>query len=157
VLVARALLAPLTEARRATSSKERSMIGFRSRQVCSLAVAVAVVTTCVGVTSSFASVSARAETNCRIVVAGAPWKVVSRSGSSYTLVARDMPCAKARPWVVKITQQTSKGVGTTFKGPSGFACRSFATSTSGDKLVYSGTCSKGPHNVPFFGWGPKVH
>jgi hypothetical protein len=155
--MARALLAPLTAARRATSSKERSMIGFRSRQACSVAVAVVLVTTCIGVTSSFASASARAETNCKIVIAGAPWKVVSHSGSSYTLAARDMPCATARPWVARITHQTSKGVGSTFKGPSGFSCRSFATSTSGDKLVYSGVCSKGPHNVPFFGWGPRVH
>ena len=133
------------------------MIVFGTRQACSLAMAIAVATTCIGVTSSFASVSARAETNCKIVSTGAPWKVVSHSGSSYTLAARDIPCATARPWVAKITHQTSKGVGTTFKGPSGFSCRSFATSTSGDKLVYSGVCSKGPHNDPFFGWGPKVH
>jgi hypothetical protein len=132
------------------------MIGYRSRQACSIAVAIAAATTCVGVTSSLASVSARAETNCKIVITGAPWKVVLHSGSGYTLAARDISCAKARPWVARITQQTSKGVGTTFKGPSGFSCRSFATSTSGDKLVYSGVCTKGPHNDPFFGWGPKV-
>ncbi|MDX6564521.1 MAG: hypothetical protein QOE10_183, partial [Gaiellales bacterium] len=23
-------------------------------------------------------------------------------------------------------------------------------------LVYSGVCMRGPHNNPFFGWGPKV-
>ena len=132
------------------------MIGFQTRQACALAVAVVLVTTCIGVTSSFASGSARAETNCKIVIAGAPWKVISRSGSSYTLAARNIPCATARPWVAKLTHQTSKGIGSIFKGPSGFACQSFASPTSGDKLVYSGTCSKGPHNTPFFGWGPRV-
>jgi hypothetical protein len=132
------------------------MIGSRSRHACSLAVAMAVVTSCISVSSAFASASARAQTNCKIVVGGAQWKVVAHSGSDYTLAARDIPCATARPWVGRITHQTSKGAGAVFKGPSGFTCRSFATSASGDKLVYSGVCYKGAHNDPFFGWGPKV-
>lgn len=132
------------------------MIRFHSRQVYSLAVGVVLVTTCVGVTSSFASPSARAETNCKIVISGAPWKVIGRSGSSYTLAARNMPCATARAWVATITHQTGNHMGATFNGPSGFHCQSFAESASGDKLQYSGTCAKGPHNSTFFGWGPKV-
>ena len=132
------------------------MIGYRSRKACLIVVAMAAATTCVGVASSAASVSARAETNCKIVFSGAPWKVVQRSGNGYTLSARDISCAKARPWVASITQQTSKGLGVKFKGPSGFSCQSFATSASGDKLMYSGVCTKGAHNDPFFGWGPKV-
>jgi hypothetical protein len=90
------------------------------------------------------------------VVAGAPWKVATHSGSKYTLAARGMSCATARPWAVKFTHQTAGATGKAFKGPSGFTCRSFSTIASGDKLLYSGVCMKGPHNHPFFEWGPKV-
>ena len=90
------------------------------------------------------------------MVAGAPWKVAGHSGSNYTLAARDMPCATARPWAMKFTHQTAGPTGKPFKGPSGFRCQSFSTTSSGDKLLYSGVCMKGPHNHPFFEWGPKV-
>ncbi len=110
----------------------------------------------VAAASSLASASTAADTNCRIVIAGAPWKVASHSGSTYTLAARGMPCATARPWAAKLTHQTAAAAGATFKGPSGFSCRSFSTSASGDKLLYAGVCMKGPHNHPFFEWGPKV-
>jgi len=147
------------------------MIGFRhgdgrgrvpatrsqpSRRVVLLAI-IALASMSLGATSSLASASGRVDTNCKIVVAGAPWKILpSRSGSTYTLAARGMSCATARPWVVTFTHQTAGATGKTFKGPSGFTCRSFSTSSSGDKLVYSGVCMKGPHNHPFFEWGPKV-
>jgi hypothetical protein len=117
---------------------------------------IALASMSLGATSSLASPSGRAETNCRIVVAGASWKVAAHSGSSYTLAARGMSCATARPWAVKLTHQTAGATGKSFKGPSGFTCRSFSTTSSGDKLLYSGVCMKGPHNDPFFEWGPKV-
>ena len=148
------------------------MIGFRhchgrervpatrsslSQRVVLLAI-IALASMSLGATSSLASASARADIVLQRDVAGAPvWKILpSRSGSTYTLAARGMPCATARPWVVKFTHQTAGATGKTFKGPSGFTCRSFSTSSSGDKLVYSGVCMKGPHNHPFFEWGPKV-
>ena len=90
------------------------------------------------------------------MVAGAPWKVAAHSGTSYTLAARGMPCATARPWAVKLTHRTAGATGKPFKGPSGFTCRSFSTTSSGDRLLYAGVCMKGPHNNPFFEWGPKV-
>jgi hypothetical protein len=149
---------------------ERSMIGFRygrgrgrvfttrtrlPQRLVLLAI-IALVTTSLGATSSLASPSGRAETNCKIVVAGAPWKVATHAGSSYTLAARGMSCAMARPWAMKLTRQTAGPTGKKFKGPSGFTCQSFSTAASGDKLLYSGVCMKGPHNHPFFEWGPKV-
>jgi hypothetical protein len=90
------------------------------------------------------------------VVAVAPWKVAAHSGSNYTLAARGMPCAITRPWVMKFTHQTAGATGKPFKGPSGFTCRSFSTTSSGDKLLYSGVCMKGPHNPPVLRVGPKV-
>jgi hypothetical protein len=121
-----------------------------------LAAAVALVGMSLGAMTSPASTSRRADSNCRVVVPGAPWKVASRSGSSYTLAARGMSCAMARPWAVTFTHQTAGATGRAFKGPAGFTCRSFATSASGDKLLYSGVCMKGPHNHPFFEWAPKA-
>jgi hypothetical protein len=109
-----------------------------------------------GAMTSPASTSSRADGACRVVVPGASWKIASRSGSAYTLVPRGMSCATARPWAVRFTHQTAGVTGQAFKGPAGFTCRSFATSTSGDKLLYSGVCMKGPHNHPFFEWAPKV-
>jgi hypothetical protein len=144
------------------------MIGFRhghgrvpttrtrlSQHVVLVAI-IALASMSLGATSSLASASGGAETNCKIVVAGAPWKVAAHSGSSYTLAARGMPCATARPWAVKFTHQTAGATGKSFKGPSGFTCHSFCTTSSGDKLLYSGVCMKGPHNHPFFEWAPKV-
>ena len=117
---------------------------------------VALASVSLGASSSLASPSGSTDTNCKIVVTGAPWKVAAHSGSSYTLAARGMPCATARPWAVKFTHQTAGATGKSFKGPSGFKCQSFSTTSSGDKLLYSGVCMKGPHNHPFFEWGPKV-
>ena len=115
---------------------------------------VALATAFLAVGSSQAA-TARGAADCRTVISGAPWKVLgSKSGSTYTLVARGMTCASARPWVVKFTHL--KDTGQTLKGPSGFRCQSFSTAASGDHLVYSGVCMRGPHNHPFFGWGPKV-
>ena len=117
---------------------------------------IALASMSIGATSSLGSASGPTETNCKIVISGASWKIASHSGSSYTLAARDMPCATARPWAAKLTHQTAGATGQTFKGPSGFKCQSFSVSSSGDKLLYSGVCMKGPHNHPFFEWGPKV-
>ncbi len=141
------------------------MIGFRygrghvpatrsslSRRAVLVAI-IALASMSIGATSSLGSASGRAHTNCKIVVSGAPWKVAGHSGSNYTLAASDIPCATARPWAMKFTHQTA---GEAFKGPSGFKCQSFSVSASGDKLLYSGVCMKGPHNHPFFEWGPKV-
>jgi hypothetical protein len=144
------------------------MIGFRtgdgrvpatrtrlSQRVVLLAI-IALASVTFGPTSSLASASSRADSNCKIVVAGAPWKVAAHSGSNYTLAARGMSCAVARPWAMKFTHQAAGATGKPFKGPSGFTCRSFSTTASGDNLLYSGVCMKGPHNHPFFEWGPKV-
>jgi hypothetical protein len=118
---------------------------------------VALASTAVGVSSSLATPSTRVETNCKAVVAGAPWKVLpARSGSTYTVSARNLPCATARPWVARLSHQSNTKLGQVFKGPGGFTCRSFSTPVTGDHLLYSGVCYKGPHNNPFFGWGPKV-
>jgi hypothetical protein len=118
---------------------------------------VALATGFLAVSSSQAA-TARHAADCRTVISAAPWKILvgRKSGSTYTLVARGMSCASARPWVVKLTRLTGTGPGQTLKGPSGFTCRSFSTPASGDHLVYSGVCMRGPHNHPFFEWGPKV-
>jgi hypothetical protein len=121
-----------------------------------LVAVVALASMVLGATSSLASASRAADTNCKVVVPGASWKIGPRSGSNYTLAARDMPCATARPWAMKLTHVTADTSGKAFKGPSGFTCRSFSVASSGDKLLYSGVCMKGPHNHPFFEWGPKV-
>jgi hypothetical protein len=97
-------------------------------------------------------------TNCRVVVSAASWKILGgqKAGNTYTLVARGMPCATARPWVIRFSHATGTSLGQVLKGPTGFTCHSMATSASGDKLVYSGVCAKGVHNLPFFEWGPNV-
>jgi hypothetical protein len=106
--------------------------------------------------SSSQATTTSAAADCRTVVAGAPWKIaLGKSGSNYTLVARGMSCASARPWAIKFTHQAGTGIGQVLKGPSGFRCHSFSTPASGDHLVYSGVCMRGPHNHPFFEWGPK--
>ena len=93
--------------------------------------------------------------NCKISISGAPWKIGPRSGSTYVLAARGIPCASTRSWVVTFTHQTNRATGAVTKGPGGFSCRSLSTASSGDKLLYSGVCMKGPHNTPFFEWAPK--
>ena len=116
---------------------------------------LALTTVFVSVTAGAAN-AAPTVSSCKITISGAPWKIAgSRSGSTYTLAARGMPCASARSWVVRFTHQTSSAAGAVMKGPAGFSCRSMSTSASGDKLVYSGVCTKGVHNLPFFEWGPK--
>jgi hypothetical protein len=130
------------------------MTGFRHGHA--LVAAVAVVSMALGATSALAAASHPADSNCKIMVAGASWKVAGHSGSNYTLAARGMPCATARPWAVTFTHQVAGVTGKAFKGPSGFTCRSFSTTSSGDKLLYAGVCMKGPHNHPFFEWAPKV-
>ena len=79
-----------------------------------------------------------------------------RSGSSYTLAARGMPCATARPWVVKLTHQTAAGAtGKTFKGPSGFTCRSFSTSLLGRQARVLGRVHEGAAQPPVLRVGPQ--
>src|SRR5260221_10541944 len=78
--------------------------------------------------SSSQATTTRAAADCRTVVAGAPWKIaLGKSGSNYTLVARGMSCASARPWAIKFTHQAGTGIGQVLKGPSGFRCHSFST------------------------------
>ena len=95
--------------------------------------------------------------NCTIVITGAHWgiRVHGLSGNKYTLKARDMSCASVRAQVAAFTHRPGLEFGV-FKGPSGYRCKSFSTAASGDKLLYSGVCTHGPHNDPFFEWGPKV-
>ena len=98
-----------------------------------------------------------APSNCTIVISGAPWhiRVHGLSGNKYTLKARDVSCSSVRAQVAAFTHRAGLEFGA-FPGPSGFKCKSFSTAASGDKLLYSGVCMHGPHNDPFFAWGPKV-
>ena len=96
---------------------------------------------------------------CSIVITGAPWRIrtgATLSGDRYTLAAENVSCSSERRWVIAATHQHGKTFGQSFSGPLGFKCQSFSTAGSGDKLLYQGTCTHGPHNVPFFGWAPKV-
>jgi hypothetical protein len=94
---------------------------------------------------------------CKIVFTATPWRIRaaggSLAGSNYTLAAKGISCSAARTWVTKSTHQQDTGQ---IKGPPGFTCRSFSTPASGDKLLYSGVCMHGPHNIPFFEWAPKM-
>jgi hypothetical protein len=121
-----------------------------------LAFAVATVQAHPARTAGFQT-AAVVQSNCTIVISGAHWQihVHSLSGDKYTLKARDVSCSSVRAQVVAFTHRAGLEFGT-FKGPSGFTCKSFSTATSGDKLLYSGVCMRGPHNDPFFAWGPKV-
>jgi hypothetical protein len=106
-----------------------------------------------------AQAATAALSDCTIVISGAPWRIRARgilSGDKYTLKARDISCSSVRARVVAFTHKPGIQLGAAFKGPSGFLCKSFSTATSGDKLLYSGVCMRGPHNDPFFEWGPKV-
>ena len=106
--------------------------------------------------------AAVAASDCTIVISGAPWRIRagvpggSLAGNKYTVKARNISCSSVRTWVTKFTNQQNPGVGKTLKGPRGFTCTSFTTPASGAKLVVAGVCAHPPHNVPFFGWGPKV-
>jgi hypothetical protein len=103
-----------------------------------------------------------AVSDCTIVVSGAPWRIRagvpsgSLAGDKYTLKARRISCSSVRTWVTRFTNQRNPGIGQTLKGPRGFTCTSLTTPASGAKLVVAGVCAHPPHNVPFFGWGPKV-
>jgi hypothetical protein len=95
--------------------------------------------------------------NCTIVISGAPWhiRVHNLSGNKYTLKARNVSCSSVRAQVAAYTHRPGLEFGA-FTGPSGFKCKSFSTAASGDTHLYSGVCMHGPHNNPFFEWGPKV-
>ena len=100
-----------------------------------------------------------AMSKCKIVISGAPWRIRTGgtlSGDKYTLAAENMSCSSERSWVAAATHRRGTTFGQTFNGPPGFKCESLSTPGSGDKLLYEGTCTRGPHNVPFFGWAPKV-
>jgi hypothetical protein len=126
---------------------------------CSTALVVAVTTVQARPTQTADSKAATAATvsSCLIVVSGAPWRIRTAGGSlagnRYTIAARGMSCASAHTWVTRFTNQQGAAQ---IKGPSGFNCRSFSTTVSGDKLLYSGACMHPPHNVPFFEWAPKM-
>jgi hypothetical protein len=138
------------------SSAQRIAMSSRLSRRVALPTIVALAAGFLAVSSSQAA-TARHAADCRTVISGAPWKILaSKSGSSYTLVTRGMSCASAKPWAVRFTHQAGTGVGQILRGPSGFKCQSFSTAASGDHLVYSGVCVRGPHNHPSFGWGPKV-
>jgi hypothetical protein len=113
--------------------------------------------TLVAVVVAQAAVSAPAAPRCTIGVTAAHWNIrgPAGSGNRYKIVAEGMSCAVAQPWVLKFTSRHSDGLGSTFKGPSGFACRSWSTPASGDKLVYAGACVHAP-GVPFFSWAPRA-
>jgi hypothetical protein len=108
-------------------------------------------------TSSQAATSALSD--CTIVITGAPWHTRAHvaggflSGNRYTLKARDVSCSSVRARVIAFTKQNAS---TKITGPKGYTCHSFSVAYSGDKLLYSGACMRGPHNDPFFEWGPKV-
>ena len=119
-------------------------------------VLVAVATALVLVAGSTAA-AATPVSKCKIVITGAPWHIHgSGSGSNYTLAATGMSCSSVRARVVKFTHQTSRGLGQTLNGPSGFKCQSFSEAASSDKLVYAGACLHPPHNLPSFEWTPKT-
>jgi hypothetical protein len=101
--------------------------------------------------------AAAALSNCTTVITGAPWhiRVHSFAGDKYTLKGRDISCSSVRAQVVALTHRPGLEFGS-FTGQSGFKCKSFSTASSGDKLLYAGVCMRGPHNDPFFTWGPKV-
>jgi hypothetical protein len=103
-----------------------------------------------------------AVSDCKLVISGAPWRIRagvpggSIAGDKYTIAARNGACSSFRTWVTRFTNEQNPGVGQSLKGPGGFSCRSLTTPASGAKLVVAGVCAHPPHNVPFFGWGPKI-
>jgi hypothetical protein len=127
---------------------------------CATALVFAVTTVQARPTRSAGSQAATAaKSKCTIAISGAPWRIRAAgtlSGDQYTLAAENMSCSSARTWVAAVTHRHGTALGQTFNGSPGFNCKSFSTPASGDKLLYSGACMRGPHNVPFFGWGPKV-
>jgi hypothetical protein len=110
-----------------------------------------------GIAGSLTATAALSD--CTIVITGAPWRTRAHvaggflSGNRYTLKARDVSCSSVRSRVVAFTKQNGSA---RITGPAGYRCRSFSVAYSGDKLLYSGVCMRGPHNDPFFEWGPKV-
>jgi hypothetical protein len=127
---------------------------------CSTALVFAVTTVQARLTRSAGSkATTAAMSKCTIVISGAPWRIRAGgtlSGDKYTLAAENMSCSSVRSWVAAVTLRRGTMLGQTFNGPPGFKCKSFSTANSGDKLLYAGACMRSPHNVPFFGWGPKV-
>ena len=64
-----------------------------------------------------------------------------------------MSCSSVRARVAAFTKQKASAK---IMLPAGYTCRSFSVASSGDSLLYSGICMRGPHNDPFFEWGPRV-
>jgi hypothetical protein len=128
--------------------------------VCAAAFAFATTSAQARPTRSAGSKAATAAmSKCTIVINGAPWRIRAGgtlSGDKYTLAAENMSCSSVRAWVAAVTHRRGTMLGQTFSGPPGFKCKSFSTANSGDKLLYAGACMHGPHNIPFFGWGPKM-
>jgi hypothetical protein len=126
---------------------------------CSTALIFAATTVQARPTQAAGSQAATAATvsTCKIVITGAPWRIRAAGGSlaghKYTIAGKGISCSSARTWVTKFTHQQDVGQ---IKGPPGFTCRSFSTTASGDKLLYSGACMHPPHNIPFFEWAPKI-
>jgi hypothetical protein len=133
--------------------KLRRHLRLRTKGVCSvLTVAAALV----AVAAAQAAGTGSAAGKCTITVKATHWSIRGGAGSGdqYKVVAEGMSCSVARPWVLKFTSRHSSGLGSTLKGPSGFACKSWSTPASGDKLVYAGVCMHAP-GVPFFSWAPR--
>jgi hypothetical protein len=108
-------------------------------------------------TAGTRAATAATVSTCKIVVTAAPWRIRAAGGSlagdKYTIAGKGTSCTSARTWVRRFTHQQDTAQ---IKGPPGFTCRSFSTTTSGDKLLYSGICMHPPHNIPFFEWAPKI-
>ena len=147
-----------------TRMRRRTSIGMRVTTTLAFVFATALVFAVAAVqarpaTTARSLAATTALSDCTIVITGAPWHTRAHvvggilSGNRYTLKARDVSCSSVRARVVAFTKQKA-----TFRitGPAGYTCRSFSVAYSGDNLLYSGACMRGPHNHPFFEWGPKV-
>jgi hypothetical protein len=120
-----------------------------------LSAPILVLAICAAVAGSGAPArAATAAPSCRASLSGPRWTIGGASGSTYQIAARGVSCATVRPFVTRFLAHPVP-LGTVMHGPAGYRCHSFSQGAAGAKLIASGVCTHGPHNTPFFGWGPK--
>jgi hypothetical protein len=105
-------------------------------------------------------VAQRTASKCTLLISGTAWHLRGSgtiSGNKYMITAVGMSCSGlARSSALKFMKLRNPGLGKTFRGPSGFACRSMTPPSVGATLVISALCQHQPGKTPFFAWAPKV-
>ena len=96
-----------TDIRRAGSTTQPAVRGFVA--LTALTLVLTTLATMFAPASGLRAVSAQAESQCQIVITGAPWHIRGNgSGNKYNLAAEGMSCFSVRAWVIKYTYKAGR-------------------------------------------------